>query len=164
MLSTILRAAEGDVLYNAHHVRQGRGSRPRGHSGDLFVPGVQDRAARPDLRVLRPAQNEIAAGTMGVGGGWPHHGRRVTNLPAFFYYYYFFWCVYMLILLHSGFVKAHKKLCRGQSLPANAGVCAWDTHLRKRGICGLDGGMAAWGVRTREYEAAWTYDLFFVYL
>lgn len=45
-------AAKGDVLCDADHVRQGCLSGSGRQSGDLFVSGVQDRAARTDLRVF----------------------------------------------------------------------------------------------------------------
>lgn len=41
---------------------------------------LQDRATRPDLRILRATQNEVAGGPMGTGRSGAHHGRRVTSL------------------------------------------------------------------------------------
>lgn len=43
------------------------------------MPSVQDGTARADVRFLRTAQNEIAAGTMGIGGGGADNGRRVVG-------------------------------------------------------------------------------------
>lgn len=75
-----LRAAQGDVLRDADNVRQGRVRRSRRCSRSLLVSGVQDRATRTDLRVLRPAQDKITGWAMGVGGGGLDHGRCVTNV------------------------------------------------------------------------------------
>lgn len=75
------RAAQGDVLLYADHERQGCVGRSCRYARGLLVPLLQDRATRPDLRILRAAQNEVAGGPMGIGGSGAHHGRRVTSLP-----------------------------------------------------------------------------------
>lgn len=75
------RAAQGDVLLDADHERQGRGGRSRRYPRGLLVPVLQDRAARPDLCILRATENEVTGGSMGIGRSGAHHGRRVTGLP-----------------------------------------------------------------------------------
>lgn len=72
-------AAEGDVLRNAHHVRQGSVSGSRRYAGDLHVPSLQDRAARPDLRFLRSTEDQVTRRAMGVSWGGTHHGLRVVG-------------------------------------------------------------------------------------
>lgn len=52
-----VRAAQGDVLLDADHERQGCGCRSRRDPGGLLVPVLQDGATRSDLCVLSAAEN-----------------------------------------------------------------------------------------------------------
>ena len=79
------------------------------------MSGVQDRAARANVRVLRSTQDEITAGTMGFGGCSVDNGRRVMDAgfllhPVRTLWYYLEQCKCTIVVLDTVTINTIKEL------------------------------------------------------